>query len=487
VPESVKVSDIAHVIEAAAQCTFGRSIHSVTNLVTSDGAALAVAEQEEVFPGGVDSDLCLMHSAMKPGQAAEGELVRSRNKVIQNEFPDGKHLYNVVHKLAAYFSYSDRLDKLHTYCDKTGCVKINLQLDINKTRVATIHGLFLSVILMKSAMQTYTADLQHPPAELSLSHTNFSDLVVFEGVLDVTRLTCVLAQFEQHANRAYRTLIKFLALQHLRQDFIWVIDVSTLGTNRGPRPTRVKMFKSEMSKTARECCRWFLVSVLDLRTVLCPHLDSSTDKPKLRQLVLDEYVKYGLKDYDLQAQRNATLSTEFVESQKKRQRTAQGDTRAVMHPEPQRPLSIGLSAGDAPTGKGWGSESEEEGVAVVVEQTPESRELRGKELQKEAASALRKWRKHGKELDWAPFVQCPRVVCHSVVDKPPARIVLGEADDADVTITEEPAPVVQKKVYDLMDDLLEADVLKLYRQVLAEEEALVKAGGQAQFGYLPIL
>lgn len=323
----------------------------------------------------------------------------------------------------------------------------------------------------------------------------------------------MLAQFEQHANRAYRTLIKFLALQHLRQDFIWVIDVSTLGTNRGPRPTRVKMFKSEMSKTARECCRrstlecerrWcnnkteviddadivntdrdLLVSVLDLRTVLCPHLDSSTDMPKLRQLVLDEYVKYGLKDYDLQAQRNATLSAEFVESQKKRQRTAQGDTRAVMRPEPQRPLSIGLSAGDAPTGKGWGSESEEEGVAVVVEQTPEARELRGKELQKEAASALRKWRKHGKELDWAPFVKCPGVVCPAVVDKPPARIVLGEADDADVTITEEPAPVVQKKVYDLMDDLLEADVLKLYRQVLAEEEALVKAGGQAQFGYLP--
>jgi hypothetical protein len=36
-----------------------------------------------------------------------------------------------------------------------------------------------------------------------------------------------------------------------------------------------------------------------------------------------------------------------------------------------------------------------------------------------------------------------------------------------------------------MDDLLETDVLKLYRLVLGEEEALVKAGGQAQFGYLP--
>jgi hypothetical protein len=121
---------------------------------------------------------------------------------------------------------------------------------------------------------------------------------------------------------------------------------------------------------------------------------------------------------------------------------------------------------------------------VVVVQTPEARELWDKELQKESASALRKWRKHGKELDWAPFVKCPGVVCPAVVDKPPARIVLGETDDADVTITEEPAPVVQKKVYDLMDDLLESDVLNLYSQVLTEKETLVKDGGQVQFGYL---
>jgi hypothetical protein len=54
-----------------------------------------------------------------------------------------------------------------------------------------------------------------------------------------------------------------------------------------------------------------------------------------------------------------------------------------------------------------------------------------------------------------------------------------------VIIVEEPVPVVEKKAYDLMDDLLEADVLKLYRQVLSEEEAQVRAGGKAQFGYLP--
>ena len=35
-----------------------------------------------------------------------------------------------------------------------------------------------------------------------------------------------------------------------------------------------------------------------------------------------------------------------------------------------------------------------------------------------------------------------------------------------------------------MDDLLETDVLKMYRQVLTDEKTQVKDGGKTQFGYL---
>ncbi len=45
-------------------------------------------------------------------------------------------------------------------------------------------------------------------------------------------------------------------------------------------------------------------------------------------------------------------------------------------------------------------------------------------------------------------------------------VVEPGTDNDDVIITEEPVPVVEKKTYDLMDDLLEEDVLKMYRQVL---------------------
>jgi hypothetical protein len=60
----------------------------------------------------------------------------------------------------------------------------------------------------------------------------------------------------------------------------------------------------------------------------------------------------------------------------------------------------------------------------------------------------------------------------------------GPPEDV-VMITEESVPAAAPKSYDLIDDLLEADVFKVYRQVLSEEEAQVKVGGKAQFGYFP--
>jgi hypothetical protein len=58
-----------------------------------------------------------------------------------------------------------------------------------------------------------------------------------------------------------------------------------------------------------------------------------------------------------------------------------------------------LTAGETPAGFGWGEESEEEGDVVVVLQTPETRQLREKELQKEAGVALKKWRIYDRQLD----------------------------------------------------------------------------------------
>ena len=134
------------------------------------------------------------------------------------------------------------------------------------------------------------------------------------------------------------------------------------------------------------------VSVLDLRTVMCPHIESTFEMPRLRQLVLDEYVKNGLHDFDLEAQKNAAVPPEEVGSLVKKQKTGHGGSRIELRPDAHRPLSMGLTTADPPPGFGWGSESEDEGDVVVVLQTPESRQLREKKLQTEAAVVLKKWR-----------------------------------------------------------------------------------------------
>ncbi len=77
-------------------------------------------------------------------------------------------------------------------------------------------------------------------------------------------------------------------------------------------------------------------------------------------------------------------------------------------------------------------------------------------------------------LDWSPYLK-------DRVTKPAA------GNTPDVVNLETEVAAVQQKNYDLMGDLLEADVLMLFRQVLREEESLVKVGGQTQFGYLPTM
>jgi len=489
-----KAGDIAQLIEHCAQHTLGKSIASVSNSVCSDAAAMAVANDDEVFPGGVTSELCLMHQTMKMGQTGVGQLERTKMKVIQNEFVEGKKLYNMVHRLASFFSYSDRLRELHVHCITTKCVKIRLKLDVNTTRVTAIWALFMSVLRMKSAIVAYTASLTIIPKELDLVHQDFIDMAIFEAVLNTTRITTTLAQYEQHCNRAYRPLYKFQALKQLRQDYLWVIDASQLSTNLGPRPTRVKVFKRDMSDRAKEMWRkaqlemerrWctnvteeinnsalvhtdhdLLVSVLDLRTVTCPHIDSTYEIPRLRKVLTVAYVKFGLNEFDLQQQ---AIEVDMHESSQGPKKKKAKEDRRALHVDDQQALVMGLGTRDSVAGCGWGASSDEDEVVVL---TVEDRELMEKALEAECTAALKRWVAYGRDLDFTPYLK-------DRVTKPAA----GKTPDV-VMLDTDVSPVPQKN-YDLMGDLLEADILMLFRQVLREEESLVKVGGQAQFGYLP--
>ena len=155
----------------------------------------------------------------------------------------------------------------------------------------------------------------------------------------------------------------------------------------------------------------------------------------------------------------------------KKQKATPKQGRGAVHVDDQEALVMGLGTRDCVAGCGWGVSSDEEAVVVL---TLQDREAREKALEIECAAALKRWVGYGRGLDWSPYLK-------DRVTKPAA------GNTPDVVNFETEVAAVQQKNYDLMGDLLEADVLMLFRQVLREEESLVKVGGQSQFGYLPTM
>jgi hypothetical protein len=96
-----------------------------------------------------------MHDMDKPQTSAIGKLVRSSKRAEVNPFPAGIALWKKGHALGAHFSYSNRLAILHQHCATVKCAAIKVQLDLNDTRVAAQHGLFLSLIRMMPALKLY--------------------------------------------------------------------------------------------------------------------------------------------------------------------------------------------------------------------------------------------------------------------------------------------------------------------------------------------
>jgi hypothetical protein len=97
----------------------------------ADFAALAVAVV--LFH---QRDGCSMHSIEKAARAAVGDLTRSRAGQVQNAFPEAQALLDKAHSCAKHFSYGNRLEKLHEFCDLVGAPKIKPKTDISTTRIA---------------------------------------------------------------------------------------------------------------------------------------------------------------------------------------------------------------------------------------------------------------------------------------------------------------------------------------------------------------
>ena len=89
------------------------------------------------------------------GSSAIGNLVRTRNKVPINPFPEGQALLKKLRDLAKHFSYAKRLDELHKICKEVGTKPICPKIDKNGTRVMAVWRLVYSMLRLWKALNAY--------------------------------------------------------------------------------------------------------------------------------------------------------------------------------------------------------------------------------------------------------------------------------------------------------------------------------------------
>ena len=86
-----------------------------------------------------------------------GLLVKTRNKVVLNPFPEGEALYKKMHKLACEFSYGARNLELKDLCKEYGMKEVLPKVDLCGTRMTSLYGLFHANLRLRPAMEAYLA------------------------------------------------------------------------------------------------------------------------------------------------------------------------------------------------------------------------------------------------------------------------------------------------------------------------------------------
>jgi hypothetical protein len=144
----------------------------------SDLAALAVASELDIE----DVQKCKLHQGGKVGDCAMGLLVKTRNKVVLNPFPEGEALYKKMHKLACEFSYGARNLELMDLCKEYGMKEVLPKVDLCGTRMTSLYGLFHANLRLRPAMEAYLARETAKVADL----TTAKGMAQYERLISIT-------------------------------------------------------------------------------------------------------------------------------------------------------------------------------------------------------------------------------------------------------------------------------------------------------------
>ena len=259
-----------------------------------------------------------------------GDLTRTKKKCPTNPFPEGQKLINKVHKLAAYFSYGDRWDKLVERGKKElphDIPTARLRLDLNTTRVSARWNLLYSCIRQHKLLRLHEATKN--PAE-KMSDGDWESAAQVEACMFLSQPASKLTQTEKHPVKAYRGIIFQELLQNLRDPSLPVIKMADVGVE--PNLPRHDVEEANLSYIGKECKRRCLLEaerrfagntteelthadvemdssdelaqLLDPRINNCKHLIARADCAdrigKMRNNLKDEYVRWGMRVRELQ-------------------------------------------------------------------------------------------------------------------------------------------------------------------------------------------
>ena len=197
-----------------------------------DGNALAEASLM-----GFPEDLCLMHDDDKIGRAGAGLLVRTRNKVVVNPFPEGEELMRLAVTIGQAFHHEHR-EVLRSYCAKAGVLFLHWHGRLDATRMAGPHSCLLPLLQMAPAVMRCARDrVEYAAADAPTSA--WVGMAELEAMFVKTTPFIYMAQHEAACTGGYRIVAKKkLALELAPDSVADVIDFRAPGN--GPKPQRIR-------------------------------------------------------------------------------------------------------------------------------------------------------------------------------------------------------------------------------------------------------
>jgi len=383
-----------------------------------------------------------------------GTLTRSKNKKVINQFRKGEMIMENSRKMSSSFTTTHKYEAFWQYANETvgNVPKIVIKVDHNGTRVAAAHILLLSVIRLNRGLQVWHMSKAR---ELQLQWTSTSlewkAMAETEAILNITRVTTTLAQYESKYTGAYAGLIKGTTINLLRAPRMAVVILEKVGTEAASKLPRMMMNVREFTDVGKEVrhraqlegerrfCgntteevqmtseiimsdREMLATVLDLRTLGCTHI-TETQRTHAKEVFMQAYVTYASNVHTFKAMKRKEWEAKAQ---------AQADAVAAKfggksdEPKEKKPDVSGLSSGAKFGGSSWDDDDDEgEGEGEVGELAGEmASEIDLEEgLKIEARKVWKNWTHLLRTIDW-----CKQFPDAELPEKPDIVFDLMELD-----------------------------------------------------------